>query len=172
MNKEQFNNLSLDEQLKYVNEQLTIDNNSFTFVCESLIGIRRNTVRDRFKRYGYVLDSDSKQFKGGEFPTVAPTKEPVEKKAAKTKHKTNNDDLESIIKRLDHLEKIVNNTSSAKKNNKGFTSCDMESNGVHRNYKLYPSVINALDKVVSENSHLTTTHIINSLLKMALDELE
>ena len=52
MNKEQFNNLDILEQIEYINSQLEL--NSLAKVCQT-IGIDRATVRKRFKSKGYEL---------------------------------------------------------------------------------------------------------------------
>ncbi len=50
MNIEEFNALSIEKQIKYINENLEF--NSLNKICNS-IGISESTVRDRFKRNNY-----------------------------------------------------------------------------------------------------------------------
>ena len=52
MNKIQFNSLETIDQIQYINKKL-IEGNTVTKVCES-IGIGRSTIRDRFKKVGYM----------------------------------------------------------------------------------------------------------------------
>lgn len=56
MTKEQFNELEVLKQIDYINEQLK-NNMSITGVCKD-IGIGRTTIRDRFKRLGYLYDKE------------------------------------------------------------------------------------------------------------------
>lgn len=56
MTKEQFNALEVLKQIDYINEQLK-NNYSITSVCKEL-GVGRTTVRERFKKVGYVLDKE------------------------------------------------------------------------------------------------------------------
>lgn len=56
MNKEQFNALEVLKQIDYVNNLLK-NNNSVTAVCKE-IGVGRTTIRDRFKKVGYVFSKE------------------------------------------------------------------------------------------------------------------
>lgn len=75
MNKEQFNNLNIEEQVKYINTELQIT--SLTKVCDS-IGIDRATVRKRFKSNGYILIDN--QYKATEESTTKESREPKKSK--------------------------------------------------------------------------------------------
>ncbi|MBU5486555.1 hypothetical protein KQI86_19920 [Clostridium sp. MSJ-11] len=59
MNKEEFNSLSVFDQVKTFNELL--EGSSIRKVCGE-IGISKTTVRDRFKKNGYVFDSSSNKY--------------------------------------------------------------------------------------------------------------
>lgn len=61
MNKEQFNKLTIEEQVKTINK-LIEPLGSVNKVCTK-IGIAKSTVRDRFKSNNYYYDSDSKEYK-------------------------------------------------------------------------------------------------------------
>lgn len=60
MNKEQFNALEVLKQIDYINKQLK-NNYSITSVCKEL-GVGRTTVRDRFKKLGYVFDKEANAY--------------------------------------------------------------------------------------------------------------
>ncbi|MDB8794904.1 hypothetical protein PN290_14430 [Romboutsia sp. 1001216sp1] len=60
MNKEEFNNLEVLEQIKYINDQLE-NNKSITSVCK-ILGIGRTTIRDRFKKINYIYFKDSNKY--------------------------------------------------------------------------------------------------------------
>ena len=51
MNKTEFNNLDVLEQIEYINKNL-LEGNTLTNVCKN-IGIGRSTIRDRFKKVSY-----------------------------------------------------------------------------------------------------------------------
>lgn len=60
MNKEEFNNLEVLEQIKYINNQLE-NNKSITSVCKDLC-ISRTTVRDRFKKVKYNYSKELNKY--------------------------------------------------------------------------------------------------------------
>lgn len=60
MNKDIFNKLTIDEQLKYFNQEL-VNGKSLTSICK-LIGIGRSTVSDRFKKINYKFNKDTNQY--------------------------------------------------------------------------------------------------------------
>lgn len=60
MTKEQFNKLELLNQVNYINNQLD-KNNSLTSICKDL-DISRSTIRDRFKKIGYIYSKDLKKY--------------------------------------------------------------------------------------------------------------
>lgn len=59
MNKEEFNSLFVEQQVDVFNDLLK--NNSIRKTCES-IGIGKTTVRDRFKKHGYIFNSKTNQY--------------------------------------------------------------------------------------------------------------
>lgn len=61
MNKEQFNKLTIEQQIKEVNK-LIEQFGSVNKVCKE-IGIAKSTVRDRFKSNNYYYDLNNKKYK-------------------------------------------------------------------------------------------------------------
>lgn len=60
MNKDTFNKLNIDEQLKFFNKELK-KGNSLSVICKS-IGIGRSTVSDRFKKKNYKFNKNTNQY--------------------------------------------------------------------------------------------------------------
>lgn len=60
MNKDTFNKLTIDEQLKFFNKELK-KGNSLSVICKS-IGIGRSTVSDRFKKKNYKFNKNTNQY--------------------------------------------------------------------------------------------------------------
>lgn len=60
MKKEEFNKLSIEEQLIYVNKEL-LDNASLRSIAEK-IGISKTTIRERFEKIGHVFNTDQRQY--------------------------------------------------------------------------------------------------------------
>ena len=52
MNREEFNQLDIKGQVEHFNNELKQENNNFNAICKS-IGISKNTVLSRFKKFGY-----------------------------------------------------------------------------------------------------------------------
>lgn len=52
MNREEFNQLDVKEQVEYFNNELKQENNNFNAICKS-IGISKNTILNRFKANGF-----------------------------------------------------------------------------------------------------------------------
>ncbi|MBP3931834.1 MAG: hypothetical protein J6D47_19980, partial [Peptostreptococcaceae bacterium] len=59
MNKSEFNELEVMEQIQYINKMLI--GSTVTKVCEA-IGIGRSTIRDRFKNLGYKYNKTTNQY--------------------------------------------------------------------------------------------------------------
>ncbi|HEK4848153.1 TPA: hypothetical protein SOL18_003710, partial [Clostridioides difficile] len=60
MDRQTFDNLSIPQQIEYINNQL-LNNNTLTNICKN-IGIGRTTIRDRFKKFGYEFDPKQKLY--------------------------------------------------------------------------------------------------------------
>lgn len=84
MNKEEFNELGIEQQVKYINKGL--ESESVTKVCAS-IGIDRATVRKRFKNNGYELIDNKYILTDKTTDTTVNTKE-VQKELTTTNTKT------------------------------------------------------------------------------------
>lgn len=52
MNREEFNQLDIKGQVDYFNNELKLMGNNFNAICKR-IGISKNTVLSRFKKFGY-----------------------------------------------------------------------------------------------------------------------
>lgn len=60
MTKEQFNQLDVLEQIKYINNQLE-NNSTLTLVCKEL-NVGRSTIRDRFKKLSYSYSKELNRY--------------------------------------------------------------------------------------------------------------
>lgn len=60
MNRVEFDNLSIIEQVDYINKHLELGS-SLTKECDS-IGIDRKTIRKRFSKYGFSFNKDSNKY--------------------------------------------------------------------------------------------------------------
>lgn len=60
MTKDEFNSLDILEQVEYINSQLQ-NNKSITSVCKD-IGVGRSTIRDRFKKSGFLHSKELNRY--------------------------------------------------------------------------------------------------------------
>ena len=58
MNRAEFDRLDKFEQVNYINDQLEKSGLTLTNICKKL-GIGRSTIRDRFKKIGYIYNKNS-----------------------------------------------------------------------------------------------------------------
>ena len=61
INKDQLDQMLLEDQIKYINNELRKEGSSLTGVCKA-IGIGRTTVRERAKKQGFIFDRGSNQY--------------------------------------------------------------------------------------------------------------
>lgn len=61
LSKDQLDQMPLEDQIKYINNELKKEKASLTGVCKA-IGIGRTTVRERAKKQGFIFDKGSNQY--------------------------------------------------------------------------------------------------------------
>lgn len=61
LTKDQFDQLKIEDQVKYINTQLEKEGASLTGVCK-VIGIGRSTVRERFRKSGFTFDKNINEY--------------------------------------------------------------------------------------------------------------
>lgn len=98
LTKDQFDQLKIEDQVKYINTQLEKEGASLTGVCKE-IGIGRSTVRERFRKSGFTFDKNINEYvknnnvSGRVTPCV-----------------TKNKDDKIQLKPVEEIENIKNNT--------------------------------------------------------------
>lgn len=178
--KEDVMNLNTTDLLQYVNYMLSVG-----YTMQQLNdkkGIRRQTIRDRLKKAGYVFDKDQNQYVAADKEELPLIVEEVKHTESQIIHKKIT--LEEVYKALQSLESRITTLEGAKEVVKreqapqnplkvgGLELIPFHSKAVNRNYPLYPEVYERLDRLKEENPHLKVKDIINSLLYKALLELE
>lgn len=112
MNKEQFNQLNIIDQMKYINDLLATGI-SLTKACES-IGIDRATIRKRFKSKEISFNKDLNKYVF-DIPVekygVKPSKEPVETKLKLVKKVNNLDSIKVLEEKIKALESQMEATN-------------------------------------------------------------
>ncbi len=113
MNKEEFNSLTIEEQVEYINTQLALV--SLNRIAAA-IGMSESTIRDRFKNKGYIRQGKSFVKLG----TIEPTKENIKPKTSKKnttatsntkaqEQTQSNKSMKDLEKKVEGLEKELEN---------------------------------------------------------------
>ena len=178
--KEDVMNLNTTDLLQYVNYMLSVG-----YTMQQLNdkkGIRRQTIRDRLKKAGYVFDKDQNQYVATDKEELPLIVEEVKHTESQIIHKKITleevykvlQSLESRITTLEETRGVVKREQVPQNQLKvgGLELIPFHSKAVNRNYPLYPEVYERLDRLKEENPHLKIKEIINSLLYKALLDLE
>lgn len=165
--KERVMALSNDELLKYINHMLANGYSLGRLNKEK--GIRRQKVRDRLKKDGYVYDSDCNAFIQSLMYTEV--RKPQNKPQESQKKQEAIISLEELLKRVEVLEMQLNTIQSNKKNTlREFKPVIFDSEVQPRNYPLHREVVELLNQVSKANSHLKVKDIVNHCLYIGLSQ--
>ncbi|MCE9677526.1 hypothetical protein LPC27_17235 [Paraclostridium bifermentans] len=186
MNKEQFNNLAIAEQMAYLNDLLK--NTSLTKACDS-IGIDRATVRKRFKNNNIVFNKDLNlyvydvTFKSKKLNTVNTNntsdtnlgKEPIKKILKPKVNNTNANDLEKRVKALEEqMEALKNTINTSNTDSKVYTDILIHkfntTNTVSRVFRVYEDIQEDFKKFCKKNGEHKVQDIVSSALKEYMDK--
>lgn len=166
--KEQVMALNNDELLVYINHMLAIGYSLGRLNKEK--GIRRQTVRDRLKKDGYVYNDECKAF-------IKPLiEEPKQTQSPKSPQKVRKDgastiSLEELLRRVEALEMHLNTIQSNGTNAKDeFKPIIFNSKTQSRNYPLHQEVTDLLKEVHQSNPHLKVKDIVNHVLYVGLSQ--
>lgn len=180
MDKQQFNNLEITEQIQYINKQL--QSNSLTTVC-STIGIDRATVRKRFKGRGYTLvdnqyiatDTDTKKANDSNSKTVENSNN-----ISITIEQYNS--LEKQIKALEDKYNKLSATIEKQQNNNCTTEVQQNNNSneirfyknevVVRAHRIDREVYNRFKAFTDSNKQYKISDIISTALENFLNEYD
>lgn len=178
MNREEFNKLNVKEQVEYFNNELNQENNNFNAICKS-IGISKNTVLSRFKKFGYeparqgqkiikfLQAIGEKEVKKEQRKNLTAENSEVQNKIKISDPK----DIDLILKRIELLERKVKSLESSGINhNKTFINT--YNNTVTKTFKIDVEVYNELEKIFDKYKMYKKQDIVSSLLKYALDNIE
>ena len=189
MNKTEFNNLDVLEQIEYINKNL-LEGNTLTNVCKN-IGIGRSTIRDRFKKVSYEYNKNINQYESIveiiEAETVAPAganepiKEnikPVIQQSSNLVVGTDSEILSHIINNYDdNLSKLneMYNWYKLQSSNKvvqteKFKVDDFEGDIVVRSYKLYEPIQREFLEFCKKNNKYKVQDILSQFIKEGLEK--
>lgn len=173
MDKQQFNNLEVLEQIKYINRQLEFK--SLRKICES-IGIKRKAVNDKFKDVGYTLV-------GNQYIATDTDTKKANNNNSKTVENTNNisitiEQYNSLEKRIKDIEKklhtLSNNdtTNTQQKQNNDKEIKFYKNVSVVRAYRVDTEVQQRFKEYCSKNNQYKISDIISTALENFLNEYD
>lgn len=189
MNKIEFDNLDIQQQVEYINERLEAQ--SLVKVCE-VIGISEATVRDRFKRKGYIRQGKEFIFTG-----ATPAKKPIKEKLTEnidnnmkqyiktntTDTKTTNaqqknnksSDIKVLENRINSLEAQIKGIMDIINTNNTINTVDTtelkkyEGTTVSRNYRINEEVQKEFKKVCNRFT-TGTDYTVTDIISLALED--
>ena len=152
MNKTEFNNLDVLEQIEYINKNL-LEGNTLTNVCKN-IGIGRSTIRDRFKKVSYEYNKNINQYESIveiiEAETVAPAgaNEPIK----------------------ENIKPVIQQSSNKVVRTEKFKVDDFEGDIVVRSYKLYEPIQREFLEFCKKNNKYKVQDILSQFIKEGLEK--
>ena len=190
MNKTEFNNLEVMEQIEYINNQL-MEGNTLTKLSKS-IGIARSTISERFEKVGYKYNGDVKQYEsiieiievietevaaGANMPIKEYVK-PVIQQSSNLVVGTDNEILTSLINNYDDMNNKLNemyNWYILQSSNKvveaeKFKVDDFEGDIVVRSYKLYEPIQKEFLEFCKKNNKYKVQDILSQFIKEGLEK--
>ena len=195
MTKEEFNSLSILEQIDYINNNLQ-SGSTLTNICKS-IGIGRSTVRDRFEKAGYKYNSEAKQYQSyieivdeessnNVVETIDEDKCPAGQVGSNfsnnavvgTDNNYNYEDLVKIIQNYNNLnnkmEEVygwykLQSSNDVVEPNK-FRIKEFKGEAVARSFKLYDPVQKEFAKFCKKNNKYKVQDILSTLLYEAMEK--
>ena len=193
MNKTEFNNLEVMEQIEYINSQL-IKGNTLTNICKS-IGIGRSTIRDRFKKVSYEYNKTTNQYESiieiveaiepalnaGKNEPIKEDITPVIQQSSNLVVGTDNEILASLINNYDDMNNKLNEMynwyklQSSNKVVEAKTKLDIPDYNediVVRSYKLYISTHKRFTEFCKANNKYKVQDILCYLLEKGMDAHE
>jgi hypothetical protein len=189
MNKTEFNNLDVMEQIEYINKSL-LNGNTLTNACKS-IGIGRSTIRDRFKKVSYEYNKTINQYESiveiveaetivqaGVNESIKEDIKPVIQQSSNLVVGTDNETLMSLINNYDDMNNKLNemyNWYKLQSSNKvvqteKFKVDDFEGDIVVRSFKLYEPIQKDFLEFCKKNNKYKVQDILSQALKEFLDK--
>ena len=175
--KEQVMELKPQELADYINHMF---NNGWSLnKLNKEKGIRRQTVREKLKRAGYVLNADTNRYElneennEGSFEGYFINSQIKEEKAPKAKEaKAPKITLEELQKRVEALEMRLNSMEKAPSKAGDVEVIKFNSKTHDRNYPLHKEVVDLLDEIKLSNNHLKIKDLVNTALYIGLTKMK
>ncbi|MBP3908580.1 MAG: hypothetical protein J6D33_06600 [Turicibacter sp.] len=167
--KEQVMELKPQELADYINHMF---NNGWSLnKLNKEKGIRRQTVREKLKRAGYVLNADTNRYElneennEGSFEGYFINSQIKKEKAPKIT-------IEELQKRVEALEMRLNSMEKAPSKAGDVEVIKFNSKTHDRNYPLHKEVVDLLDELRTANKHLKIKDLVNTGLYIGLSKMK
>lgn len=166
MDREKFNSLNIENQVSYFNQSLSSGDN-FNAICKR-IGVSKNTIKKRF------LENKYNEIKQGQLITGYIKDEEEFKAPIKKENQNNKANIESIVNRLEVLEKELKELKDSNRDlkNNGFIINNFNNGTITKTLKIDEEVNKKLDKIIEEYSMCKKQDIISSLLNYAINNIK
>lgn len=179
MQREEFNNLSIDKQVDYFINEIRKGSN-FNAICKD-IGISKNTIKARFQKEGYqevkkgqIIVGYIKQGKEiADNKAIEEVKINKPKKEKSRDNKANNINIDMILKRIEKLEEEIKEIKAPNSSNQVkdiINSFNGET--VVKTFKIDKEVSNKLEEYLNNNSQYKKQDVVSSLLDYALSNIK
>ncbi|HFQ6533930.1 hypothetical protein [Clostridioides difficile] len=180
MNRSEFDNKDVKEQLDYINKKL-LEGITLTNICKE-IGIGRTTIRNRFKKNGYEYNSSQKLYTSiVEIIELKSSDKVVQKESSNKVVEADNgnfNDLKDILYNFNEMSTKLNevyNWYESQSSNKIVRTNkleieDFQGNVVTRSYKVYESIQQEFVAFCETNKKYRVQDIISQALKDFMDK--
>lgn len=180
MNKDEFNNLTIENQVEYINKCLNTNNSSLTKISKNL-GIDRATIRKRFEKNNYIFDKNNHIYiinnthNIKNMPLTRPTIQKNDGSINLAYLKALESQVSDLKIKYDKLIDTIlpknntNNTNNINLNNK-FKFYEGEV--VNRAYKINKDVQQRFKTFCKKNSEYRVSDILSTILEEYLDTNE
>lgn len=169
MNKEQFNQLEVLEQIQYINEM--IQQKSLTKLCEE-IGVNRSTITKRFKSKGFIYDKSVNLYQLND--SLEPLKSNVRASEGETDTNTLLNMIRALENRVQKLEQQSNQTTTTQQqnNNKKEIRFYKSNDLVVRAFKIDSAIQQRFKAYCEDNSQYKVSDIISTAIENFLNDME
>lgn len=165
MDKQQFNQLEVLEQIQYINNNL--DNNSLTKLCDTL-GVNRSTISKRFKAKGYTFNKELNKYIN-EVPT-----EPLKSNVRASDDTIDTNTLLNMIRALEErvlqLEVHKNNTKVLQSDSN--IQFYPKNNDTVKTFRIDIDIYNRFKEYCNKNSMYKQKDILSSALEQYLNKFD
>ena len=161
MNKEEFNKLEIVEQVEYINRELS-KGKSIRGISEE-IGIAKSTIRDRFKRIGYIYNKELNIYKLEEVNNIVEKEEALEEPQNVIAEEKEEIDINTLFSLYQGLERRIEALECIRER-EDINIIQFNENAINRTYRIYESVQAEFKEFCRRNSKYTVTDIISTAL--------